>query len=142
MDPNDVSSKLIELEDRSRQNNLHIDGIKETTSKTCEDCKLKYKNYSRTGLKWMKLKFTEIDLFHRLSRKKNQNRPCAIICRITRCKEKQEILKNAKLLLAFSSMKIFFFSFFYLGFLSQPFTNHRTTGEVGGHFFNSRARQI
>ena len=27
--------------------------------------------------------------------------------------------------------------FFYLGFLSQPFTNHRTTGEGGGHFFNS-----
>ena len=22
-------------------------------------------------------------------------------------------------------------------FLSQPFTNHRTAGEVGGHFFNS-----
>ena len=27
-------------------------------------------------------------------------------------------------------------SFFYLGFLSQPFTNHRTAGEGGGHFFN------
>ena len=27
--------------------------------------------------------------------------------------------------------------FFYLGCLSQPFTNHRTAGEGGGHFFNS-----
>ena len=27
--------------------------------------------------------------------------------------------------------------FFYLGFLSQPFTNHRTAGEGGGQFFNS-----
>ena len=27
--------------------------------------------------------------------------------------------------------------FFYLGFLSQPFTKHRTAGEEGGHFFNS-----
>ena len=27
--------------------------------------------------------------------------------------------------------------FFYLGFLSQPFTNHRTAGEEGGYFFNS-----
>ena len=27
--------------------------------------------------------------------------------------------------------------FFYLGFLTQPFTNHRTAGEGGGHFFNS-----
>ena len=31
--------------------------------------------------------------------------------------------------------KSFFFSF-YLGFLSQPFTNHRTAGDEGGHFFN------
>ena len=30
--------------------------------------------------------------------------------------------------------KIFFF---YLGFLSRPFRNHRTAGEGGGHFFNS-----
>ena len=30
---------------------------------------------------------------------------------------------------------LIFFS--YLGFLSRPFTNHRTVGEVGGHFFNS-----
>ena len=27
--------------------------------------------------------------------------------------------------------------FFYLGFFSQLFTNHRTAGEEGGHFFNS-----
>ena len=27
--------------------------------------------------------------------------------------------------------------FFYLGFLSQPFTNHRAAGEGGGHFFSS-----
>ena len=26
---------------------------------------------------------------------------------------------------------------FYLGFLSQPFTKHRTAGEGGRHFFNS-----
>ena len=27
--------------------------------------------------------------------------------------------------------------FFYLGFFSQPFTNHRTAGEGEGYFFNS-----
>ena len=27
--------------------------------------------------------------------------------------------------------------FFYLGFLTRTFTNHRTAGEEGGHFFNS-----
>ena len=29
------------------------------------------------------------------------------------------------------------FFFFYLGFLSRLFTNHRTAGEGRGHFFNS-----
>ena len=34
--------------------------------------------------------------------------------------------------------QVFRISFFYLGFLSQiTFTNHRTAGEGGGHFFNS-----
>ena len=32
-------------------------------------------------------------------------------------------------------LEIFFF--FYLGFLLRTFTNHRTAGEGGGHFFNS-----
>ena len=31
----------------------------------------------------------------------------------------------------------FYSFFFYLGFLSRKFTNHRTAGEGGGHFFNS-----
>ena len=34
----------------------------------------------------------------------------------------------------FLSLWVFFF---YLVFLSRPFTNHRTAGEGGGHFFNS-----
>ena len=35
--------------------------------------------------------------------------------------------------------KLSFFGgfFFYLGFLSQPLTNHKTAGEGGGHFLNS-----
>ena len=35
-------------------------------------------------------------------------------------------------------LSVFFvFFFFDLGFLAQTFANHRTTGEWGGHFFNS-----
>ena len=30
-----------------------------------------------------------------------------------------------------------FLVFFYLGFLSRPFTNHRSAGKGGGCFFNS-----
>ena len=34
LDPKEVSSKLIELEDRSRRNNLRIDGIEEKPNET------------------------------------------------------------------------------------------------------------
>ena len=32
---------------------------------------------------------------------------------------------------------VFLTIFFYLGFLSRTFTNHKNAGEKGGHFFNS-----
>ena len=44
LNPNDLSSKLIELADRSRQNNLRIEGIEETPNEACKDCISKYKN--------------------------------------------------------------------------------------------------
>ena len=46
-----------------------------------------------------------------------------------------EVLMKVVLVL---QSQVFRISFFYLGFLSQiTFTNHRTAGEGGGHFFNS-----
>ena len=39
--PNEVSSKLMELLNRSRWNNLRIDGIEETRNETWEDCEIK-----------------------------------------------------------------------------------------------------
>ena len=40
-------------------------------------------------------------------------------------------------LLPITAPRCRFPSFFYLGFLSRIFMNHRTAGERGGHFFNS-----
>ena len=48
----------------------------------------------------------------------------------------QVLGKNNKIHVNGCPCHIFFF-FFYLGFLSQPFTNHRTAREERGHFFNS-----
>ena len=36
-----------------------------------------------------------------------------------------------------AALFLFIYLFFYLAFLSQTFTNHRTAAEGGGHFFNS-----
>ena len=47
---------------------------------------------------------------------------CSIVCLQVDCKISTKNVNNF---------------FFYLGFLSQPFTNHRTAGEGGEHSFNS-----
>ena len=96
LDPNDVSSKLIELKDRSRRNNLRIDGVEETPNETWEDCQIKIQELIKNKLKINEC--IEIGRCHCLSKKKHQNCLRTIICRITKFKEKQEILKNAKLL--------------------------------------------
>ena len=96
LDPNDVSAKLIELENISRRNNLRIDGIEETPNETWEDCEIKIQELIKNKLKINE--HIEIDRCHRLSEKKSQNRPRTIICRIVKFKEKQKILKNAVLL--------------------------------------------
>ena len=96
LDPNDVSSKLIELEDRSRRNNWRIDGIEETPNETWEYCEIKIQELIKNKLKINE--HIEIDRCHRLSKKKNKNRPRTIICCMTKFKEKQKILKNANLL--------------------------------------------
>ena len=83
------------MNDRSRWNDLRIYGIEETPNKTWEDCEIKIQELIKKKLKIKE--HTEIDRCHRIS-KKNLNRPRTIICRITKFKEKQKILKNAKLL--------------------------------------------
>ena len=96
LDPEEVSSKLIELEDRSRRNNLRIDGIKEKPNETWEECEENVQEMIKE-----KLGITEpieIDRCHRISKRKKPNRPRTVICRITKFKDKQKILKNAKYL--------------------------------------------
>ena len=93
LDPNDISSKLIELEDRSRRNSLHIE---ETPKVTSENHEIKIQELIKKNLKINE--HIEIGRCHRLSKTKNQNCPRTEICRITKFKEKQKILKITKLL--------------------------------------------
>ena len=48
----------------------------------------------------------------------------------------KHVSDHLSVLFQFAWLDIFFF-FFYLGFLSQTFTNHRTAREGGVYFFNS-----
>ena len=93
LDPNDVSEKLIELEDRSRRNNLRFDGLTEDTNETWDDCERKIQKILSD-----KLEITEdveIERCHRMGKRKG-NRPRTIIYKFLRFKDKRKILKNAK----------------------------------------------
>ena len=93
LDPHHVSSKLTELEDRSRRNNLRIDRIQERPNETWEDCEASVQVMLKEKLGITDN--TEFERCHRMSKRSNPNRPRTIICKATKFKK---ILKNAKFL--------------------------------------------
>ena len=95
VDPKYVQDKLTELEDRSRRNNIRIDGIKETKGETWNDCEEKVHDMfaQKLGLDGI-----EIERAHRVkrnSRDSNTNRPRTIAVKLLRFKDKTKILQNA-----------------------------------------------
>ena len=81
-------------EDRSWRNNLRKKGIDERPNETCEDCEATVQDMLKK-----KLTITDDAEFkrcHRMPKKSNQNHPWTIICKATKFKNKQKILKNAK----------------------------------------------
>ena len=70
LDPEEVSSKLIELEGRSRRNNLCIDGIEEKLNETWGECEENVQQMIKEKLGIMEP--IEIDRCHRISKQKSQ----------------------------------------------------------------------
>ena len=81
LDSKYVSSKLIELEDRSRRNNLRIDGIDEKPNETWDKCEARVQELTEVNLG-----ITDTTEFER----------CHRICKVTKFKDKQKTLKCAK----------------------------------------------
>ena len=81
LDPEYVMEKLIELEDRSRRNNLRTDGVEETPNETWNICEKKVQDIVEN-----KLGITteiEFDRCHRTGKfKKNESKPRRIVCRL------------------------------------------------------------
>ena len=93
LDPNEVSKKLMELEDRSRRNNLHLDSLTEDHNETWDECERKVQNVLLNKLNIEGN--IEIDRCHRLGKRRG-SRPRTIVCRFLPVKDKQKILQNAK----------------------------------------------
>ena len=96
IDPKYVQDKLTDLEDKSRENNIRIDGIKETKGETWNDCEEKVQDMFAQKLG---LDDTETERAHRAKRNNrdsNTNRPQTIIVKLLRFKYKTKIFQNAK----------------------------------------------
>ena len=78
LDPDHVMEKLIELEDRSRCNNLRINGISEVSHETWEMCEDSVKDLIKTKLEINDE--IEIDRCHRMGKFKDKKKPRSIVC--------------------------------------------------------------
>ena len=95
LDPTFVMEKLTELEDRSRRNNVRIDGIPETPNETWENCEEEVRKIIRN-----KLDITddiEIDRCHRMGKfQRNKSKPRTVVFKFLRSKDKHKVLLNVK----------------------------------------------
>ena len=103
-----VINKLINLEDRSRRNNLRIDGISKSRKRTWEECEEEIQKVFNEKLG---VKNVQIERAHRSQRSKSNNseNPRTIVCKLLNYKQKEEILRNKKKLreVTFLSMRTF-----------------------------------
>ena len=83
-DAENIHNKLAELEDRSRRNNIRIDGIKEPNKESWEECERRVHSMLKERLD---IENVEIERTHRAGRK-SRNKPRAIVCKILRFKDK------------------------------------------------------
>ena len=81
------------MEDRSRCNNLHFDGLTEDPNDTWEDCERKVQDALLNNLNIEDN--IEIDYCHHFGKRRG-SRPRTIVCRFLPFKDKQKILQNAK----------------------------------------------
>ena len=93
LDPDFVTEKLIELEDRSRQKNLRIDGVEEKTpNETWDVCEEKVQSIIKEELGITAE--IEFDRCHRTGKfKKNQPKPRTTVCRFLRRKNIKKFKK-------------------------------------------------
>ena len=96
LDPEDVTNKLFDLKDRSRRNNLRIDGIPESRNETWEECEEEIQKVFNEKLG---VKDVHIERAHRSKRSKsnsNNGEPRTIVCKLLNYKQKKEILRKIK----------------------------------------------
>ena len=87
IDPEYINNKLIDLEDKSRRNNLRIYGITETNDESWEKCE---EHADQVFSQKIGLKNIRIERAHHVKRKKGDKskKPTSIVCNCYRLKIK------------------------------------------------------
>ena len=93
-DAENIHNKLVEPEDRLRRNNVRIDRIKEHNKESWEECERRVHSLLKELLD---IENVETERVHRAGRK-SRNKPRTIVCKLLQFKDKQNILRKAKLL--------------------------------------------
>ena len=94
VDPEYVANKLIDLEDRSRRNNLRTDDISESRNETWEEYEEEIQKVFNEKLS---VKNFQTERAHRSKRSKSNNnseKPRAIVCKLFNYKQKEETISN------------------------------------------------
>jgi len=91
----EIVNKVDYIENQSRRNNLIFDGIKDDKKETWEQSEVKVKEVLKTKLR-LNTDAIEIERAHRNGRPGDRPRP--IVVKFSRFKDKQSILRHAKLL--------------------------------------------
>ena len=89
-------NKLVDLEGRSKRNNLRIDGIAEEPNESWEQCEEQLQNMFKEKIG---LNNVQIERGNRVKNKRNKGKktkPRRIVCKILSYKKKKEVLKDAK----------------------------------------------
>ena len=88
-DSSDVlTKKCIELEGRSRRNNIRISGVKENEKESWDDCKEKVNNVLENNLN---VKDVKIERAHGVG-KKRSDKPRTIVCKLLSHSDKERVL--------------------------------------------------
>ncbi|XP_065639545.1 uncharacterized protein LOC136072299 [Hydra vulgaris] len=88
---NTLYKKSIDLENRSRRNNLRIDGLKESPGESWDDCEKEVKKFFNNQLKISKE--VVIERAHRIGKKKD-NKPRTIVLKLLNFHDKNKILNS------------------------------------------------
>ena len=83
-DAENIHNKLVELEDRSRRNNIRIDRIKEHNKESWEECERRVHLMLKERLD---IENVQIERAHRAGRK-SRNKPRTIVCKLLQFKDK------------------------------------------------------